>query len=257
MMAFLETVLVARANRRRDEPPIDSDQELLAVGVAALAGGLHPVAAACRRLLAERGQPPLGRTLAGGGPTTAVLAVLVAALPGTAARRPAGTILASMVLVATIGLLDPEALSATPASTGPSCGSRSRRRPGPHRRYAPRRRRRRVAHLRPRHPPDQPSRVRPLYARPGGGWTTDPARRTGSPDQKTSCSSISTDPSTPATRNPPPTPCSGRVRDRSELRRAPWCSRPTTGARTARPSRCPTPSRCIPGRPARRPRRRC
>ncbi len=40
VMAFMETVLVARAQRQRSEPPIDSDQELLANGAAALVGGL-------------------------------------------------------------------------------------------------------------------------------------------------------------------------------------------------------------------------
>ena len=40
VMAFLETVLVARTNRHRNEPSIDTDQELFAVGAASLAGGL-------------------------------------------------------------------------------------------------------------------------------------------------------------------------------------------------------------------------
>ena len=38
-MAFLETSAVARGVRRRDEPRIDSEQELLAIGLASLAGG--------------------------------------------------------------------------------------------------------------------------------------------------------------------------------------------------------------------------
>ena len=53
IMAFLETVLVARTNRQRSEPQIDTDQELLATGVAALAGGLTqtlPLLEASRRV---------------------------------------------------------------------------------------------------------------------------------------------------------------------------------------------------------------
>ena len=106
VMAFLETVLVARTNRQRAEPPIDSDQELLANGVASMAGGL------------SQSLPPAGGfsqsavNLRAGARSqladlTAVLAVLVALFLGPAARRPPQAVLAAMVMVAVLGLLHP------------------------------------------------------------------------------------------------------------------------------------------------------
>jgi hypothetical protein len=43
-MAFLETVLVARTNRRREEPIIDLDQELMATTQPRETGGIWPPA---------------------------------------------------------------------------------------------------------------------------------------------------------------------------------------------------------------------
>ena len=81
-MAFMETVLVARAQRQRAEPPIDSDQELLANGVAALAGGfsqcLPPAGGFSQSAVNQRA----GARSQLAGVITAVLAVLVALFLG-------------------------------------------------------------------------------------------------------------------------------------------------------------------------------
>ena len=110
VMAFLETVLVARTNRRREEPPIDTDQELLAVGVASVAGGF------------AQSLPPAGGfsqsavNLRSGARTqlaqlvTAGLAVLVALLLAPLLDDLPRAVLAAMVAVAVLGLLDPRDL---------------------------------------------------------------------------------------------------------------------------------------------------
>jgi MFS superfamily sulfate permease-like transporter len=107
VMAFLETVLVARTNRRRGEPPIDVDQELVAVGTASLAGGL------------AQSLPPAGGfsqsavNLRSGARSqlaqlvTAVLAVLVALFQAPLLDDLPKAVLAAMVVVAIVGLLSP------------------------------------------------------------------------------------------------------------------------------------------------------
>ena len=57
IMCFLETASVARSVRRPTEPAIDNDQELVANGVACLAGAVLPGHAVGGRLLADRDQP--------------------------------------------------------------------------------------------------------------------------------------------------------------------------------------------------------
>ncbi len=110
VMAFLETVLVARTNRRRGEPPIDVDQELVAVGAASLAGGL------------TQSLPPAGGfsqsavNLRSGARSqvaqlvTAGLAVLVALVMAPLLADLPRAVLAAMVMVAVVGLLDPRDL---------------------------------------------------------------------------------------------------------------------------------------------------
>ncbi|MDH2416274.1 SulP family inorganic anion transporter [Nocardioides sp. CER19] len=110
VMSFLETVLVARTNRRSDEPPIDTDQELLATGIASVAGGLSQT------------MPPAGGfsqsavNLRSGAHTqvaqlvTVALAVLVALLLAPVLSDLPRAVLAAMVLVAILGLLDPREL---------------------------------------------------------------------------------------------------------------------------------------------------
>ncbi|SDD60453.1 SulP family inorganic anion transporter [Nocardioides lianchengensis] len=110
VMAFLETVLVARTNRRRDEPPIDTDQELLATGIASLAGGLT------QTLPPAGGFSQSAVNLRSGARTqlstvvTAALALLVALLLAPVLDDLPRAVLAAMVLVAILGLLDPREL---------------------------------------------------------------------------------------------------------------------------------------------------
>lgn len=107
VMAFMETVLVARAQRQRSEPPIDSDQELLANGVAALVGGfsqcLPPAGGFSQSAVNQRA----GARSQLAGVTTAVLAVLVALFLGPVLDDLPEAILAAMVMVAVVGLVSP------------------------------------------------------------------------------------------------------------------------------------------------------
>ena len=175
VMSFLETVLVARTNRQRSEPPIDTDQELLATGVASLAGGftqtLPPAGGFSQSAVNLRS----GARTQVSGMVTAVLAVLVALLLAPLLDDLPRAVLAAMVLVAIVGLLDPSDLRrfaridraelwvavavATISLTGGmllgvavGVGLTL------------------VLVLRAVNQP----RVRPLYARPGGGWTAVP-----------------------------------------------------------------------------------
>ncbi|SDT26099.1 SulP family inorganic anion transporter [Microlunatus soli] len=107
VMAFLETVVVARTNRRRDEPTISVDQELLATGVAALGGGLT------QTLPPAGGFSQSAVNLRAGARTqlaalvTAALAILVALLLAPLLDNLPRAILAAMVMVAILGLLKP------------------------------------------------------------------------------------------------------------------------------------------------------
>jgi SulP family sulfate permease len=107
IMAFMETVLVARAQRQRSDPPIDSDQELLANGVAALVGGfsqcLPPAGGFSQSAVNQRA----GARSQLAGIVTAVLAVLVALFLGPVLDDLPEAILASMVMVAVLGLVSP------------------------------------------------------------------------------------------------------------------------------------------------------
>jgi SulP family sulfate permease len=107
VMAFMETVLVARAQRQRAEPPIDSDQELLANGIAAVVGGfsqcLPPAGGFSQSAVNQRA----GARSQLAGVTTAVLAVLVALFLGPVLDDLPEAILASMVMVAVVGLVSP------------------------------------------------------------------------------------------------------------------------------------------------------
>lgn len=107
IMAFMETVLVARAQRQRSEPPINSDQELLANGVAALVGGfsqcLPPAGGFSQSAVNQRA----GARSQLAGIVTAVLAVLVALFLGPVLDDLPEAILASMVMVAVLGLVSP------------------------------------------------------------------------------------------------------------------------------------------------------
>lgn len=110
MMAFLETIAVARGVRRPDEPQIDADRELSANGIAALVGSFF------HTLPPAGGFSQTGMNLRTGARTqvsglaTAALAVLVAVfLAPVLSKLPQAT-LGAMVLVAVLGLIDIGAL---------------------------------------------------------------------------------------------------------------------------------------------------
>ena len=107
VMAFLETVLVARTNRKRAEPQISTDQELLAVGVASLAGGLTQSLPPAGGFSQSAVNLRSGARSQLAGLVTAVLAVAVAMFLAPLLDDLPEAVLAAMVLVAIVGLLDP------------------------------------------------------------------------------------------------------------------------------------------------------
>jgi sulfate permease, SulP family len=173
VMAFLETVLVARTNRQRSEPQIDTDQELLATGVAALAGGLTQTLPPAGGFSQSAVNQRSGARSQVAGIVTAVLAVLVALFLAPLLDDLPSAVLASMVIVAIVGLLSPAEIvryaridraemwvAIVVAALGLTGGMLLGVAAG-------------VAFtlvlvVRNLNQP----RVRPLYARPGGGWTT-------------------------------------------------------------------------------------
>ncbi|MEV5650168.1 SulP family inorganic anion transporter [Nocardia sp. NPDC052254] len=106
IMAFLETVAVGRGVRRSSEPQIDSDRELLANGVAAVAGSF------CHTLPPAGGFSQTAVALRAGARTqaasivTALLAVAVALFLAPVLDDLPQAVLGAMVVVATLGLLD-------------------------------------------------------------------------------------------------------------------------------------------------------
>ncbi|WP_141014317.1 SulP family inorganic anion transporter [Nocardioides sambongensis] len=175
LMAFMETVLVARAQRQRSEPPIDADQELLANGIAALAGGLSqclpPAGGFSQSAVNQRS----GARTQVAGATTAVLAVLVALLLAPILDDLPQAILAAMVMVAVLGLITPSEfvrllrvdraefwVAVVTAVIGLTAGLLLAVAVGVLLTL--------VLVLRA----FSESRVRPLYPRTGGGWSTNP-----------------------------------------------------------------------------------
>ena len=107
VMSFMETVLVGRTNRRRTEPPIVVEQELLATGVASLIGGpaqsLPPAGGFSQSAVNLRS----GARTQLSGLITAGLAVLVAIFLAPLLGDLPRSVLAAMVLAAVITLLNP------------------------------------------------------------------------------------------------------------------------------------------------------
>lgn len=111
VMAFLETVLVARTNRHQGQPVIDSDQELLATGIASLAGGLTQTLPPAGGFSQSAVNQRSGARTQLSGATTACLALLVALFLAPLLDDLPRAVLAAMVLVAILGLLDPTELA--------------------------------------------------------------------------------------------------------------------------------------------------
>lgn len=110
LMSFLETVLVARTNRRRHEPAIDVDRELVATGIGALAGGLTQSLPPAGGFSQSAVNLRAGARTQLSGLVTVGLALLVALVLAPLLADLPQTILAAMVLVAVAGLLDPREL---------------------------------------------------------------------------------------------------------------------------------------------------
>ncbi len=112
LMAFLETLAVARGVRRLDEPQIDPNRELSATGLAAVFGAFF------HSLPPSGGFSQTGMNLKSGarsqvsGLVTAALAVVVAVLLAPVLSELPQAILGALVLVAVIGLVDVKALGA-------------------------------------------------------------------------------------------------------------------------------------------------
>ncbi|MEI7056669.1 SulP family inorganic anion transporter [Nocardioides sp. CCNWLW239] len=110
LMSFLETVLVARTNRRRGEPVIDVDRELVATGIGALAGGLTQSLPPAGGFSQSAVNLRSGARTQLSGLVTVGLALLVALFLAPLLADLPRAILAAMVLVAVAGLLDPRDL---------------------------------------------------------------------------------------------------------------------------------------------------
>jgi len=106
LMAFLESASVARGIRRAGEPQIDSDRELLATGAASVVGSFFGTLPAAGGFSQSAVNQRAGARTQVASIVTALLAVLVALfLAPLIANLPEAT-LASMVIVAVIGLID-------------------------------------------------------------------------------------------------------------------------------------------------------
>ncbi|RDH78120.1 sulfate transporter [Mycolicibacterium moriokaense] len=110
LMAFLETVAVARSVRRPDEPQIDANRELSANGMAAVIGSffhsLPPAAGFSQTGVNMRA----GARSQVSGLVTAGLAVLVALFLAPVLSKLPDAVLGAMVFVAVMGLIDVRAL---------------------------------------------------------------------------------------------------------------------------------------------------
>ena len=107
IMCFLETASVARSVRRRDEPPIDNDQELAANGIACVAGAFFRAMPSAGGFSQTAINQRAGAVTQLSELVTAALAVGCALfLGGVLSDLPEAT-LGCMVVVAVLGLIKP------------------------------------------------------------------------------------------------------------------------------------------------------
>ncbi|MFC9984606.1 SulP family inorganic anion transporter [Microbacterium keratanolyticum] len=106
VMVFLETAAVARSMRRPTESPIDTDQELIAVGAANLAGAFFTVLPAAGGFSQSAVNRSAGARTQLASLVTVALAILVAVFLGPAVSLLPQATLAAMVLVAVASLID-------------------------------------------------------------------------------------------------------------------------------------------------------
>lgn len=106
VMAFLESAAVARSLRQSTEPPVDSDQELVATGMANTLGSFFaamPAAGGFSQSAVNRGA---GARTQVATIVTVVLAVLVALFFGPILSLLPEATLAALVFIAVVGLVD-------------------------------------------------------------------------------------------------------------------------------------------------------
>ncbi len=110
LMAFLETVSVARGVRRSDEPQVDADRELTATGITAVVGAFFHTLPPAGGFSQTQVNLRSGARTQVSGLVTAALAVVVALfLAPVLSKLPEAT-LGAMVLVAVTGLIDVSAM---------------------------------------------------------------------------------------------------------------------------------------------------
>ena len=105
LMAFLETVAVARSIRKPDEPQIDSNQELLAISGASVVGsffGTLPAAGGFSQSAVNQGAGARSQVAQ---LVTVALAILVALFLGPVLSLLPQATLAALVIVAVVGLI--------------------------------------------------------------------------------------------------------------------------------------------------------
>jgi len=106
VMVFLETAAVARGIRRTSEPPIDADQELIAVAAANLAGTFFTVLPAAGGFSQSAVNQSAGARTQLATLVTVALALLTALFLGPIVSLLPQAILAAMVFVAVVSLID-------------------------------------------------------------------------------------------------------------------------------------------------------
>lgn len=106
VMVFLETAAVARSMRRTNEPVIDADQELVAVGAANLAGTFFTVLPAAGGFSQSAVNRDAGARTQLATLVTVALAIVVAVFLGPVVSLLPQATLAAMVFLAVAGLID-------------------------------------------------------------------------------------------------------------------------------------------------------
>lgn len=106
MMVFLESATVARSIRKRTDPPIDADRELVAIGLANLAGACFPTLPAAGGLSQSAVNQRAGAQTQLAALVTVALAILFALFLGPVLSLLPQATLAAMVVVAVASLID-------------------------------------------------------------------------------------------------------------------------------------------------------
>lgn len=106
VMVFLETATVARSLRKASEPPINADQELLAIGAANAVGGFFATLPSAGGLSQSAVNQQAGARTQLAALVTAAFAILVALFLGPVISLLPQAVLAAMVVVAVASLID-------------------------------------------------------------------------------------------------------------------------------------------------------